>query len=516
MKLYSEKIDLLEHRGSWQEAINQIKICILKSGGNEDQWHQIGRIYQKLKRHEVANRAYKLALNINRKRPRTLNNLSILAMEMLNPELAESYLQEALRIDGLNNDEKYLLFSCGCQLRMFQLRHQEALYFANMQVSINQNAKSYSNLSVCLQWNGDLKKAYQVQLKAIKKQLLIEENLDLTFDALINLLLKPRESIQESIDLHIQLMNLGVLKLSCSESDFKAQQLLIAGMGTKESFWLNKDLQESIWKGQQTKDLILWDDQGFGDTIQNLGWLSETSHRIQRLRLWLRPSLIELTQKRVNLPNNVLIEPIMANSKPWGQNCLHLGIWYLPIILHCWESGQIRQGERLKRFTPKVQHGPIGLVWNAGSHQNPHPEQNARVRDVPFNLLIKHAQEWGQIYQSNLRSLQQGNLSKMANDAIQEGLIQATLPTSNWETTATHVEKMIAVVTVDTAMAHLCGVLNIPCVVLLNTPCDWRWGQTATKTSLYSSIRLARCMKFGNWSSALQQVKSLLHEMLGS
>ena len=38
----------------------------------------------------------------------------------------------------------------------------------------------------------------------------------------------------------------------------------------------------------------------------------------------------------------------------------------------------------------------------------------------------------------------------------------------------------------------LCGSLGVPCV-LLNAPCDWRWGQWGDHTFLYDSIRLARC-----------------------
>ena len=31
--------------------------------------------------------------------------------------------------------------------------------------------------------------------------------------------------------------------------------------------------------------LILWDDQGFGDTLQNLGWILEAASRVVSLRI---------------------------------------------------------------------------------------------------------------------------------------------------------------------------------------------------------------------------------------
>ena len=39
-------------------------------------------------------------------------------------------------------------------------------------------------------------------------------------------------------------------------------------------------------------------------------------------------------------------------------------------------------------------------------------------------------------------------------------------------------------------MAHLCGSLGVLCIVLLNAPCDWRWGQEGDRSFLYESVRL--------------------------
>jgi hypothetical protein len=45
--------------------------------------------------------------------------------------------------------------------------------------------------------------------------------------------------------------------------------------------------------------------------------------------------------------------------------------------------------------------------------------------------------------------------------------------------------------------------LGVPCVVLLNSPADWRWGQAGADCFLYSSVRLARCPRPGAWQEAL-------------
>ena len=89
-------------------------------------------------------------------------------------------------------------------------------------------------------------------------------------------------------------------------------------------------------------------------------------------------------------------------------------------------------------------------------------------------------------------------------EALARGWLNSPLESGDWESTAEIVEKLSLVVTIDTAMAHLCGALGIPCVVLLNSPADWRWGQAGADCFLYSSVRLARCPRPGAWKQALQ------------
>ena len=89
-------------------------------------------------------------------------------------------------------------------------------------------------------------------------------------------------------------------------------------------------------------------------------------------------------------------------------------------------------------------------------------------------------------------------------ELVDQGMLATPLTTSgDWLDTLQLVETMDLVLTVDTAMAHLCGALGVPCVVLLNAPCDWRWGQLGERTFLYDSIRLARCPAPHAWDEAM-------------
>ena len=69
---------------------------------------------------------------------------------------------------------------------------------------------------------------------------------------------------------------------------------------------------------------------------------------------------------------------------------------------------------------------------------------------------------------------------------------------------------MHLVVTVDTAVAHIAGVLGVPCWTLLGRACDWRWGTEAADTPWYPGMRLFRQRTHGDWAELVGRVKQEL------
>ena len=115
--------------------------------------------------------------------------------------------------------------------------------------------------------------------------------------------------------------------------------------------------------------MLVWDDQGFGDTLQNLAWLPQLAEQVQRLRLWLRPALIPLVRQRFSLPSNCALEPMGPQRQPWAEGIPHVGTYYLPIVMQAWTKSA-RDGGRSYlrgRIRQQRQASPrIGLVWSAG------------------------------------------------------------------------------------------------------------------------------------------------------
>ena len=84
---------------------------------------------------------------------------------------------------------------------------------------------------------------------------------------------------------------------------------------------------------------------------------------------------------------------------------------------------------------------------------------------------------------------------------------------SDWERTAAVLERLLGVITVDTAVAHLAGSLGVPTALLLSTPCDWRWGFSGEHTPWYASTTLLRA---GAWAGLGEGMQAWLAELLAA
>lgn len=75
---------------------------------------------------------------------------------------------------------------------------------------------------------------------------------------------------------------------------------------------------------------------------------------------------------------------------------------------------------------------------------------------------------------------------------------------------AAAVKNLDLVITIDTAMSHLAGGLNVPTWVMLPFKHDWRWGMNSNKSAWYESVRLFRQKSPDDWNSIIDEIKSEL------
>ncbi len=152
----------------------------------------------------------------------------------------------------------------------------------------------------------------------------------------------------------------------------------------------------------------------------------------------------------------------------------------------------------------------VGIVWQG----NPQHAQD-RWRSAPLEQFAPLAAVPG----VELISLQQGHGTEQLNAPgrpfavrrMAEGDLDG--PDAAFLDTAALVKCLDLVVTVDTALAHLAGALDVPVWLALSVLPDWRWGRQGQRTAWYPNMRLFRQQELGKWSDVFEQMAGELHRL---
>ena len=251
-------------------------------------------------------------------RPRTCNNLALLELGRLNSVEAERWVTRGLACKPLHPDDQDLLQATACDLRLFQLRPDAALAHVEQQLVRRESVMALANKAVCLHKLARLPEAVVAQERAIQIHL-AQHAPSLRDVPLVNLVGQPCADLKSSMQLQTQLLNLALYRLSLDAQDSVGLRLSLAGTSNDEDFWQDTRRRQTLWDGSFCDQLILWDDQGFGDTLQNLGWIAETASRVGSLRICLRPALLPLVSACLSLPANCHLEALHPQSSPWAE-----------------------------------------------------------------------------------------------------------------------------------------------------------------------------------------------------
>jgi hypothetical protein len=88
-----------------------------------------------------------------------------------------------------------------------------------------------------------------------------------------------------------------------------------------------------------------------------------------------------------------------------------------------------------------------------------------------------------------------------------EAALTSNPPTSlSFNQTAGLLAGLDAVVTIDSAMAHLAGGLGRPTFLLASAAADWRWGKDSRATPWYPTMDIVRQPSLGDWPGAVEDL----------
>lgn len=437
---------------------------------------------------QEAERYFELALSLNPQNLDALNNLSILYLNAGKSEQAEALLQQVL---ALQPDSLAALNILGVLLGRTG-RHKAGESLLRQAVTLNPGfADAWQNLGVNLSCQGMWAEAEQ---------------------AYRNLLQLTPDNVEAKLNLGLLLLSLGryaegwPLHENRFHPDRKPGQPL-------------PQLPIPRWQGEPLagKKLLLWHEQGFGDAIQFCRFVPELKKLgAVRIGFMLPPSLTPLLETLSGL-DEALTEIDPAQSIDYDY-------WAFPLSIPRWLETEVdklpnrlpylfAQPSRVAEWKARLPSAglKVGLAWKGAAHHHNDCRRSVQnLADLEPLLTLPGLR---------LISLQTGpDEAELAAFAPSSEVLLFGQGLRDWADTAAIVSQLDLVISVDTALAHLAGSLNIPCWLMLGEErADWRWLKGREDSPWYpQAMRIFRNQNPASWRGLLAEMAEILAERLGS
>lgn len=268
-----------------------------------------------------------------------------------------------------------------------------------------------------------------------------------------------------------------------------------------------------LWLGEDVdlhrKTILLYHEQGYGDTIQAVRYVPLLAERGAKVILAVPPALEVLMR---SLPG---VSEVVSGDQVLPQHDYQSPLMSLPLAFRTtpdtvpapvpYLSANQSHVERWnQRLGPRARVR-IGLAWGGRRYapmNYPRDVSLAALRplllvDAQFVSLQKEVSESDQATLDQLPHLQR----------LGEEL-------TDFADTAALIESLDLVITVDTAIAHLAGALGKPVWLMNRYASCWRWLQDRTDSPWYPTLRQFRQSTVGDWTAVITAIKNAASDFL--
>jgi tetratricopeptide (TPR) repeat protein len=267
------------------------------------------------------------------------------------------------------------------------------------------------------------------------------------------------------------------------------------------------------WLGEQSlhgKTILLHAEQGFGDTIQFARYAPLVAQRGAKVLLEVQPALKRL------LAATPGASAVIARGEVLPPFDFHCPLLSLPLALGT-ELATIPATipyvapadddialwrQRLPERRPLV-----GLAWSGErSHDN---DLNRSLRLETLSPLLGLSDVTFVSLQHEVREMDAGLLHK------HRAIVHIGDQFRDFADTAAAIAQLDAVISADTAVAHLAGAMGKPLLLLLPFGADFRWLRERSDSPWYPTARLYRQPAFGDWASVIAAVHMAVQKIGG-
>lgn len=249
------------------------------------------------------------------------------------------------------------------------------------------------------------------------------------------------------------------------------------------------------------KKILVWHEQGYGDTIQFSRFIKKLSNLNCQITLLVPPILLGImstlggckVRTEINERDSFDFQlPLMSLPKLLSidPNACEMITPYLNV-----EPMHVAQWAN-KLNIDKSQIN-IGLAISGSALHTKNTKRTIQLSDIETILPM------GRFYllQKELNEVDKAYLNTRSEIVFCGELVE------NFQDTAAILKSMDIVISVDTSLAHLSGALNIKTLVLLPWVAEWRWQEKKDSTAWYQNTILCRQDAAGDWGSAVKKAE---------
>ena len=250
------------------------------------------------------------------------------------------------------------------------------------------------------------------------------------------------------------------------------------------------------------KNILISDEQGLGDTIQFSRFVIELLKFTKKITFVVNSKLVKLLS---NLDKNIVV--IDYKNLKINNFDYHLSLCSLPLFLKIKAVSDINYYPLTINNKNKICFEKndinIGLSWSGNPNFHLDEYRSLSFENFKDILNIKGINFFK--LSQNIRNEEFLNYNSFSNlfDFGNKSLFEISEV----------MRELDLVISSDTSIIHLAGILNIKSILLLNYNSDWRWFEDKKKTIWYPSVEIIKQNNFNSWDNVFYELKKKIEKL---
>ena len=441
-----------------------------------------GICYYNLKKYSLAIQNFELAISIDPDQDGFFINLGNTYKEINEFEKAKETYEEGLKLK-----KNQTIFYNQLGLLFFSTQNYERakeFFFLSLKYDSN-NYQALNNLGQVENELSNFEKAKEYYNKSIEKN--------------------NNYSVAH-FNLGLSLIREGNFELGWKNYEYRDNKRRNLDLTSDKIEWTGSNLEDNV--------LLIICEQGIGDNIQFIRYVSQINKKNSKIYLLIKHNLVSLFTKIEN------VDKIFTHKDQIPRFDYYVYLLSLPNLFNTikpfpkalnffsFNQNKINNWNNFfKKYNSKLN---IGLCWQGDSVNN----KNDYKRSIPLKLF----QSIFDIDNINIFSLQKNNGTDQINNiTITKNnfvIFDQNYDEKPFEDTLCIIKHLDLIITIDTSIAHISGTLEKNTWLLLSKVCDFRWGIKTEKSLWYDSVKLYRQTDINNWEEVINRVKEDLIKMI--